>query len=156
MGQSFRKFANGEQRDNNIGPVIEECYERHFKNSEKGSLEMFCRAVCLTVEAVNEKLGSTQFRLPEIKKLERLYKDYEICGGKSLTKEEYQKMLQEIIVDTKVTGSGAKDILLYLFGVPVTALLIKQSVIPQAVRNEIFIPVVTSATVFLLAKLHQI
>ncbi|PHU22747.1 hypothetical protein BC332_07854 [Capsicum chinense] len=83
-------------------------------------------------------------------------KKYEISRGKSLKNEEFHGMLREIIFDTKVTGTGAKDILLYLFGVPVTALFIKQSVIPQAMPNEIFIPGVTSATVFLLAKLHMI
>ncbi|CAN4099944.1 unnamed protein product [Withania somnifera] len=65
-------------------------------------------------------------------------------------------MLHQIILGTKVTGSGAKDILLYLFGVPVTALVIKQSIIPQAVPNEIFIPGITSATIFLLAKLRML
>ncbi|MCD7472057.1 hypothetical protein HAX54_012944 [Datura stramonium] len=156
MGQSLKKFPNGEQSNNNNGPMIEECYKSHFKNIEKWSLAEFCHAVCLTVEDINEKLGSTQFRMPKIETLERLYKKYQICRGKSLTEEDYHKMLHEIILDTKVTGSGAKDILLYLFGVPVTALFIKQSVIPQAMPNEIFIPGVTSATVFLLAKLHMI
>lgn len=84
------------------------------------------------------------------------FQEYEICSKMGLTKEEYQKMVVEIIVDTKITGSGAKDVLLYLFGVPVIALFIKQSVIPQAMPNDIFIPGVTSATVFLLAKLHMI
>lgn len=136
--------------------MIEECYKCHFNSTEEWSLAKFCRAVCLTVEAVNAKLGSTQFRVPEIETLEQLYKKYEIRKGKSLTREEFHKMLREIIIETKVTGSGAKDIFLYLFGVPVTALFIKQSVIPQAMPNEIFIPGITSATVFLLAKLHMI
>ncbi|KAJ8550690.1 hypothetical protein K7X08_000060 [Anisodus acutangulus] len=155
MGQSLKKFANGEQSDN-IGPIIEKCYDSHFNNTENWSLAKFCRAVVLTVEDVNQKLDSTQFRVPKIETLERLHQKYEICRGKSLTREEYHKMLHEIILDTKVTGSGAKDILLYLFGVPITALFIKQSVIPQAIPKEIFIPGVTSATVFLLAKLHKI
>lgn len=76
--------------------------------------------------------------------------------GKSLTKEEFQKILQDAIVETGFTGIGAKDILLYIFGVPATALLIKQGLIPKALPNEIFIPVVTSATVFVLAKLNKI
>ncbi|PHT52607.1 hypothetical protein CQW23_07069 [Capsicum baccatum] len=155
MGQSLKKFANGEQSDN-IGPMIENCYKSHFSNTEKWSFAEFCHAVCLTVEDVNEKLGSTQFRVTKIETLELLYTKYEISRGKSLPNEEFHRMLHEIILETKVTGTGAKDILLYLFGVPVTALFIKQSVIPQAMPNEIFIPGVTSVTVFLLAKLHMI
>lgn len=76
--------------------------------------------------------------------------------GKSLTKEDFQQILQAVIVDTGFTGVGAKDILLYLFGVPVTAVLIKQRVLPNSVPNEIFIPGITSATVFILAKLNKI
>ncbi|XP_016433824.1 uncharacterized protein LOC107760303 [Nicotiana tabacum] len=156
MGQSLKKFANDEQKDN-VGPMINEFYESHFKNMENWKFDQFCRAVCLTVEDINEKLGSTQFKVPKIEELHRLYDKYHIDkGSKSLTPEEYQNMLKEIILDTKVTGSGAKDVLLYLFGVPVTALFIKQSIIPQAIPNEIFIPGITSATVFLLAKLHKI
>lgn len=84
------------------------------------------------------------------------FQEYEICSGKSLKREEYHKMLVEIIRETKITGLGAKDVLLYLFGVPFITLFIKQSVIPQAIPNYIFVPAVTSATVFLLAKLHMI
>ncbi|RAL51895.1 hypothetical protein DM860_010613 [Cuscuta australis] len=77
--------------------------------------------------------------------------------GKKLSKEEFQKILQEIIMEAGVTGIGAKDILFYLFGVPVTALFIKQRILPaSAVPNELFIPAITSATVFLLAKLNKI
>lgn len=76
--------------------------------------------------------------------------------GKELKKEEFQKILQEVISDTGVTGIGAKDTLMYIFGVPMTALFFKQRLIPNAIPNEIFIPGVTSAAVFLLAKLNKI
>lgn len=76
--------------------------------------------------------------------------------GKSLTKDEFQKILEAVILDTGVSGMGAKDMLLYIFGVPITALFIKQRLIPGAIPNDIFIPAVTSATVFLLAKLNKI
>lgn len=76
--------------------------------------------------------------------------------GRSLTKEEFHKILEEVIVDTGLTGFAAKDILFYMYGVPATALLIKQRVAPEAIPNDIFIPLVTSATVYLLAKLNKI
>lgn len=59
-------------------------------------------------------------------------------------------------MDTGVTGIGAKDVFFYMFGVPSTAQIIKQMLIPKAIPNELFIPVVTSVTVFLLAKLNKI
>lgn len=76
--------------------------------------------------------------------------------GKSLTKEEFEKIMQDVIKDTGVTGIGAKDVVFYIFGVPATALLIKQRIAPKVLPNEILIPAVTSATVFLLSKLNKI
>ncbi|KAE9465842.1 hypothetical protein C3L33_02244, partial [Rhododendron williamsianum] len=66
------------------------------------------------------------------------------------------KILQDVVMEAGVSGIGAKDLILYIFGVPVTALFIKQRIIPGALPNEIFIPVITSATVFVLAKLNKI
>lgn len=76
--------------------------------------------------------------------------------GKPLTREEFEKILQVVILGTGVTGIGIKDLFFYLFGVPVTTLFLKQRLIPNALPNEVFIPGVTSATVFLLAKLNKI
>ncbi|KAL6532874.1 hypothetical protein OROGR_013834 [Orobanche gracilis] len=76
--------------------------------------------------------------------------------GKLLTKEEFEKILKKVILDTGVTNIGAKDILLYLFGVPATALFLKQKIVPNLIPNEVFIPAITSATVFLLAMLNKI
>lgn len=76
--------------------------------------------------------------------------------GKSLSKEEFEKIMQAVVADTGFTGIGAKDILFYLFGVPGTALFIKQRVAPRAIPNDVFIPAITSATVFLLAKFNKI
>lgn len=76
--------------------------------------------------------------------------------NKSLTKDEFAKILQQVIKETGFSGVGAKDTLIYIFGVPITALLIKQAVMPNAVRNDYFIPGITSATVLVLAKLNKI
>ncbi|KAM7505250.1 hypothetical protein LguiB_004154 [Lonicera macranthoides] len=76
--------------------------------------------------------------------------------GKSLTREEFEKIFHTLILGTGVTGIGMKDLIFYLFGIPATALFLKQRLIPNALPNEVFIPGVTSATVFLLAKLNKI
>jgi hypothetical protein len=74
-----------------------------------------------------------------------------------LTGAEFQKIIQDLIIESGVTGiGGAKDTLLYVFGVPVTTLFIKQRVMPSVIPNEIFIPGITSITVLVLAKLNKI
>ncbi|KAK9922405.1 hypothetical protein M0R45_030870 [Rubus argutus] len=74
----------------------------------------------------------------------------------TLKKEEFEKILQDVIIGTGLTGVGAKDTLIYIFGVPLTALFLKQSLMPHSVPNEYFLPGITSATVFILAKLNKI
>jgi len=76
--------------------------------------------------------------------------------GTKLTEDEFRKILRELIHESEVIGYGAKDTLFYLFGVPVTALFIKQRIKPQAISDEIFIPAVTSATVLVLAKFNKV
>ncbi|CAI9099623.1 OLC1v1036473C2 [Oldenlandia corymbosa var. corymbosa] len=169
MGQSLNKFGGDEKKISEIGPVIEECYDKFFVNTSDWGMDDFYQAVCLTVEEINKKIGSTQLRVPQKTTLQQAYQGAIWIGmlhmyiekhhqgkGKALTKEEFQKILQEVILDTGVTGVGAKDTLFYMFAVPVTALFFKQRIIPKAIPNEIFIPGITSATVFLLAKLNKI
>ncbi|XP_027068873.1 uncharacterized protein [Coffea arabica] len=156
MGQVLKKFGGDEKKDKDMVPVIQECYDKFSVDTENWSRADFYHAVCLTVEEINKKLGSTQFRVPKASTLQQAYEKHHQGKGKALTKEEFQKILQDVILDTGVTGIGAKDTLFYMLGVPVTALFFKQRLIPTAIPNEIFIPGVTSATVFLLAKLNKI
>lgn len=77
--------------------------------------------------------------------------------GKALTKEEFQRMLKEVVFETGISNiGGAKDMVFYLFGVPAAALFLKQRLAPNLIPNEAFIPAVTSATVFLLANLNKL
>ncbi|XAR68419.1 hypothetical protein NMG60_11003524 [Bertholletia excelsa] len=160
MGQSLQKLAPGSEgkKVKEIGPIIENCYDRFFADPEKLKPDEFYHAVCQTVEEINIKLSSTQFRIPSqatlVKAFERHHEDKSKSDG--LSKEDFHKMLQDVILETGVYGTGAKDILFYIFGVPVTTFLIKQRTVPKAIPNEIFIPLVTSATVFILAKLNKI
>lgn len=77
-------------------------------------------------------------------------------GKDVLSKEEFQRILQDIILDSGVTGMGIKDIFLFIFGIPIVTTFIKQRAAPNAIPNDVFIPAVTSASVFLLAKLNKI
>ncbi|GAB4843939.1 hypothetical protein Ancab_013903 [Ancistrocladus abbreviatus] len=159
MGQSLKKLAPGneEKAAKAVADIVEKYYDKLFADSDKDwSLADFHRAVCEAVEEINKTFGNTQLRVPKTASLQQAFDKHHQGKGKSLTKEEFQRILKDVIMDTGFTGIGAKDILFYIFGVPVTALLIKQRVIPKAIPNEIFIPVVTSATVFVLAKLQKI
>ncbi|XP_031103063.1 uncharacterized protein LOC116006717 isoform X1 [Ipomoea triloba] len=158
MGQSLNKMGNDDDdmKGRDIQPIIEDCYDKYFVNTENWTCADFCHAICQTVEEINTNVRSTQIRVPRTETLDRAFNNHHKGKGKKLKREEFQKILQEIIMDTGVTGIGAKDILLFLFGVPVTTLFFKQRLFPTAVPNEVFIPAVTSATVYLLAKLNKL
>ncbi|KAI5427321.1 hypothetical protein KIW84_032659 [Lathyrus oleraceus] len=109
-----------------------------------------------TEEELNRKLGYTQFKLPKTEELEKAYHEHHKGKDKELTKTEFQDIMKEMVKESGFTGVGAKEALLYIFGVPVTALFIKQRVMPQAIPNEFFIPGITSVTVLILAALNKI
>ncbi|KAG8372098.1 hypothetical protein BUALT_Bualt12G0031200 [Buddleja alternifolia] len=134
MGQSLNKLGTEQKRDKEITPIIEQCYDKYFVKTEGWSLANFYHAICQTIEFQKHHQGK----------------------GKSLQKEEFQKILREVILDSGVTNTGAKDMLFYLYGVPATALFLKQRLAPNLIPNEVFVPALTSATVFLLAKFNKI
>ncbi|KAK9289324.1 hypothetical protein L1049_007479 [Liquidambar formosana] len=161
MGQTINKLTSGseEKKAKEIDPIIESCYNKHFAGThghKEWNSADFYRAVSETVEELNKKLGHTQFRVPKAWTIEQAYKNHYESKEKPLSEKDFQKILQDMIVDTGFTGIGAKDLLFFIFGIPMTALLVKQRVAPKVIPNEIFIPGVTSATVFLLAKLNKI
>ncbi|CAN6719021.1 unnamed protein product [Malus baccata var. baccata] len=146
-----------ENKIKEISPIIEEFYNTHFAaGTKEPTTTEFYRAICEAVEEINKQLGSTQFCVPEESKLKKAYEEHHQGKGSSLKREEFQKILQEIIVGTGFTGVGAKDTLIYMFGVPLTAFLIKQRIMPRAIPNAFFIPAITSATAFVLAKLNKV
>ncbi|CAI9287640.1 unnamed protein product [Lactuca saligna] len=152
MGQTF-----GKEENKDIGPLVGKCYDKYFADpNKKWNSAEFYHAVCETVEEMNKMLGSTQFHVPKSSTLEQAYNKHHKGKEKSLSKDEFQKILQDIILDSGVTGMGIKDILLFIFGIPVITTFIKQRAAPNAVPNDVFIPAVTSASVFLLAKLNKI
>ncbi|CAN1148110.1 hypothetical protein LINPERPRIM_LOCUS37896 [Linum perenne] len=166
MGQSLMKFAPGSEQNKgkDIGAVIEECYDKYFADTTKElSSADFYAAVCLTIEEINKKLNSTQFRIPDTQKLNHVYKSHynddhsnKDKRKKTLSREEFQKVLEEIIISAGFTGFGSKNIFFYIFGVPAAAMFIKQRISPTILPNEVFIPVITSSTVLILAKLNKI
>ncbi|XP_076958199.1 uncharacterized protein LOC143633860 [Bidens hawaiensis] len=152
MGQSI-----GKEEKKDIGPIIGKCYDKHFSDgNKKWNSAKFYHAVSEIVEEMNTMLGSTQFHVPKASTLEQAYHKHHKGKEKSLTKEEFQRILQDVILDSGVTGMGIKDIFLFIFGIPIVTTFIKQRAAPNAIPNDVFIPAVTSASVFLLAKLNKI
>ncbi|KAJ9543993.1 hypothetical protein OSB04_023700 [Centaurea solstitialis] len=147
----------GKEENKDLTPLIGKCYDKYFVDPSKiWSSAEFYHAICETVEEMNKMLGCTQFRVPKTSTLEVAYHNHHPGREKSLSKEEFQKILQDIILDSGVTGKGIKDIFLFIFGIPIVTTFIKQRAAPNAVPNDIFIPAVTSGSVFLLAKLNKL
>ncbi|XP_004493405.1 uncharacterized protein [Cicer arietinum] len=157
MGQSLKKLTPGtdEKKAKELGPIIDKFYENNLKNPSNNFPE-FYRGVCEIVEELNKKLGYTQFKLPKTEDLRKAYQEHHQGKDKELTKAEFEDIMREVIKESGFTGVGAKEALLYIFGVPVTALFVKQRVMPQAIPNEFFIPGITSLTVLVLAALNKI
>ncbi|XP_059646110.1 uncharacterized protein LOC132290601 isoform X2 [Cornus florida] len=138
-----------EKKAKEIGRTIDLCYQTHFAanaNKKDWSSAEFYYAICQTVEEINKKLGTKQYRAPETNKLNEVFK-------KRIAALLRKEILEDVIHESRL---GVKDLWPYIFGVPVTTLWIKNWVFPKALPNEFFIPFVTSATVFLLAKLNKI
>ncbi|XP_050384341.1 uncharacterized protein LOC126800952 [Argentina anserina] len=163
MGNTLKKITPGggtdEKKTNDLNSIINESYEKHFgaPDSPKSVNEAdFYRAVCEIVEEMNKRRNNTQFCVPSEEILSKAFNENHIKKDRKLTQEEFGKILQQVIKETGFSGVGAKDTLIYIFGVPLTALFIKQAVMPHAIKNDYFIPGITSATVFVLAKLNKI
>ncbi|QCD97034.1 hypothetical protein DEO72_LG6g1744 [Vigna unguiculata] len=161
MGLSLHKLAPGadQKKLKELEPIIEEGYEKLTEEKDAMEFPVFYRAVCEIVEKLNEKLGNTQIKLPATKDLETEFNKREKSKdgkNKALTKTEFQEIMKNLVKSSGFTGIGAKEAILCIFGVPLAALLIKQKVMPEAIRDEFFIPGVTSATVFTLAALNKI
>ncbi|OIS97669.1 PREDICTED: uncharacterized protein LOC109233850 [Nicotiana attenuata] len=154
MGHAISKIGQSFQgRDEKIDDeIVEICYDKYFRWTSAD----FYHAICQTVEEINRRQGSTQIKIPSTTTLLQVYEKYHKGKGTKLTKDEFRKIVRELIHEAGVTGYGAKDTLFYLFGIPVTALFIKQRIKPQAISDEIFIPAVTSATVLVLAKFNKV
>ncbi|KAK7336461.1 hypothetical protein VNO77_17003 [Canavalia gladiata] len=160
LSSSSSMLANGASRTDDrklkelLEPIIDDFYEAKVVSAQNFS--EFYRAVCEIVEELNRKLGNTQIQLPKIDTLRNEYDDHHQGRDKALTKAEFQEIMKNLVKESGFTGIGAKEALLCIFGVPLTALLVKQRVMPQAIANEFFIPGVTSLTVFTLAALNKI
>ncbi|CAF2093665.1 unnamed protein product [Brassica rapa] len=83
------------------------------------------------------------FRGKYVDNLQEAYEvKHNLGEGNKIPKEEFQKLLQKF--------------LFFIFGVPSFAVFLKNRIALTSIPNDLFIPAVTSATAFLLAKLNKI
>ncbi|VVB02919.1 unnamed protein product [Arabis nemorensis] len=140
--------------------MAENCYLKRFEektDDHEWSFGDFYRIVAEAVEEINRRLGGTQIKVPSVDKLQEAYERHNLGDGKKISKEEFQKLLQEVLIGAGFTGvGGVKEFLLFIFGVPAFAVFLKNRIAPASIPNDLFIPAVTSATVFVLAKLNKI
>ncbi|ONK67815.1 uncharacterized protein A4U43_C05F4070 [Asparagus officinalis] len=141
-----------------VEKYIEKHGKEYYDNAVKTKHGLY-HVLFEIVAMLNEESGPVQFELPSIETLETAYK--EVTGGKGskLTKDEFRRIIEKVVrPDCFHVGQGAKDLFLYIFGVPVLALLAKR-VIPgptRAVSDDVFIPLTTTATVVYLAKTNRL
>ncbi|XP_062009704.1 uncharacterized protein LOC133726213 [Rosa rugosa] len=154
MGNTLRGGGT-EEKTSDISSIADDYYEAKIKDKEPNE-SGFYRAICEIVEKINHQHNNTQINVPTEQKLRDAFKANHKEGTGKLTKDEFGRCVQQVIREAGISGYGAKDSLIYIFGVPITALLIKRSVMPRAVSDDLFIPGVTSATALVLAKLNKI
>ncbi|KAJ6741678.1 hypothetical protein OIU85_015824 [Salix viminalis] len=166
MGQSLKKLAPGsdENKEREIGQIIEGSYEkvfwrRSYQQIVEGSddplihisLEQYAKSSNKLTPALTARNSVSQ----KLRYSRKFMKITTLDKGQQLEKEEFRKILQEIIIHSGFTGFGSKDTILFIFGIPLITYFIKQRVAPKSIPNEVFIPGVTSASVYLLAKLNK-
>ncbi|CAF2123610.1 hypothetical protein BRARA_C02108 [Brassica rapa] len=161
MGQALNTAkGNGELNGKDLETMAENCYRKRLEeqdDDQEWSFGDFYRIVDEAVEEINRRLGGTQLKVPSVDKLQEAYERHNLGEGKKISKDEFQKLLQEVLIGAGFTGvGGVKEFLLFIFGVPALTVFLKNRIAPTSFPNDLLIPAVTSATVFLLAKLNKI
>uniref|UniRef100_A0A6N2JZT1 Uncharacterized protein n=1 Tax=Salix viminalis TaxID=40686 RepID=A0A6N2JZT1_SALVM len=127
------KERSDENKEREIGQIIEDSYEKYFGEA--------------AINKLSREVTTSDSYFTRA--------DHYLNKGQKLKKEEFQNILQKIIIQSGFTGFGSKDTILFIFGIPLITYFIKQRVAPKSIPNEVFIPGVTSASVYLLAKLNK-
>ncbi|XP_068664347.1 uncharacterized protein [Aristolochia californica] len=165
MGQSINKLSKGgkqpPQTSKKLDPekirnTVDRCYQTYLEGSDSNHAH-FHYAVCKTVEVINVELcGFTQIMMPSEKKIGELYEKNRDRKGE-IPQGKFEIILMELFKGAQIGGGGSfRDMFLFIYGFPVTAVLVKQLLFPDSIPNEILIPAVTSASVFALAKQNKI
>ncbi|KAJ0977982.1 hypothetical protein J5N97_013456 [Dioscorea zingiberensis] len=100
-----------------------------------------------------------QYQIPDKKKLNDAFNEIHKQSDRELTKEEFANIIGKVITaESLFFGAAAKGTVLKIFGVPILATLAKRMLPgPTAfISEDVFIPAVTSGTVYILAKTNKL
>ncbi|XP_058107905.1 uncharacterized protein LOC131251295 [Magnolia sinica] len=93
--------------------------------------------------------GGTQLRVPDTTTLRDAFENYKEKPG------DLPNIIKNVILNMGFEGKGFMNVL-YKFAAPITGALVKKGFFPDFVSNNVFIPVITSASVLVLATLNKI
>ncbi|KAJ4779477.1 transmembrane protein [Rhynchospora pubera] len=163
MGQVMNKLKKGdptpqqvEKLAEDIKPIIDKVYEAELKDKKDVKYDDLYHAIFLIIQELRKKSGAMQYELPPKQELSDLFSKYHRTG--TLTKEECRDIINRVIkLENFSVGQGAIDILMYLFGIPICALMAKR-VIPgmKSISDDVVVPLATSGSVIFLVKTHKL
>ncbi|KAJ8629568.1 hypothetical protein MRB53_022891 [Persea americana] len=146
MGQSMKKLA-GKDDTQKKKDAVDKLYDKIKTKADKIGKGEFYHEIFTAVQEMNKSESGFQLNCPKEEELKRAFDKYH-HGDQSLTKEEFEVIMKELAFKWEAKGMGA--ILLYIYGFPISAALIKQAVFPETVSDDVFIPLVTAASVVVL------
>ncbi|KAK6944454.1 hypothetical protein RJ641_025556 [Dillenia turbinata] len=158
MGQvlDMLKAGNGDRRKKEIQEVAMKNYDE-FKDKWPGGSPAtegdFYELVYVTIEKINKKYGYARIKVPNRSDLQKLFEDKHV-NGQNLGKEQFQEILQKVILRASLSGVG--PMFIYLLGIPAGAFLLRQRAFPNFLSDDIYIMATTSATALALAHLNKI
>ncbi|KAI5001955.1 hypothetical protein ZWY2020_026605 [Hordeum vulgare] len=126
---------------------MEKKYEDHVAKVD--SFEDFYHAIYELIQMFCEERGQVQYRIPAKAKLQEVYARHHKAGSGEVKREEFARMSGELVRrDSFSFGKATTELLMFLFGVPVCALLAKR-VLPGLgwVSDDTVIPLATSGAV---------
>ncbi|KAJ1695693.1 hypothetical protein LUZ63_012391 [Rhynchospora breviuscula] len=159
MGQVINKLKKGDptpQQVEKLAEIIDQVYEAELKDKDVKYDDLY-HAIFLIIQKLRKKSGAMQYELPSKQELSDLFSRYHRRGG-TLTKEECREIINGgIKLENFSVGQGAIDILLYLFGIPLCALMAKRA-IPgmKSISDDVVVPLATSGSVIFLVKTHKL
>ncbi|KAJ3687995.1 hypothetical protein LUZ61_017159 [Rhynchospora tenuis] len=165
MGQVMNKLKRGdptpqqvEKLAEDIKPIIDKVYEAELKDKKDVKYDDLYHAIFLIIQELRKKSGAMHYELPSKQELSELFSQYHNPRKSTLTREECREIINRVIkLENFSVGQGAIDILLYLFGIPICALMAKR-VIPgmKTISDDVVVPLATSASVIFLVKTHKL
>lgn len=126
---------------------MEKKYDEHVAKVDK--FDDFYHAIYELIQKFCEERGQVQYKIPPREKLKEVYERHHKPGSGEVKREEFAKMSGELVRrDSFSFGKATTELLMFLFGAPMCALLAKR-ILPGLgwVSDDTVIPLATSGAV---------